>query len=110
MTVRNVPLCTPARGFAFMMAMLVAVFCLSSVIPAWAEAAGCQGPTPSPRMCGQSGGAGVLDHFIAVADRISSVQWQPAYGDSIGLSFPADSRSQFHAGPSAQRAPPFSPA
>ena len=108
MTLRNVPVSTPARGVALMMAMLLAVFCLSSVIPAWADATGCQGPAPSPRMCGQSGGAGVVDHVVAVADQISSVQWQPAYGGSIGFSFPAEPLSQFHAGPPAQRAPPFS--
>lgn len=108
MTLRNAYVCTPARGVAILMAILVATFCLSSVTPAWAEATGCQGPVPSPRMCGQSGTASILDHVVAVAGQVALVQWQPAYGGSRGLALPAEPLTQFHAGPSAQRAPPFS--
>ena len=90
------------------MAALVLVFCLSSVAPAWADATGCQGPDPSPRMCGQSGGVGAFEQVVAVVDQLPSGQWEPACVGSTAFAPAVEGLSQFHVGPSVPRAPPFS--
>lgn len=98
--------CQGARGVAIIMAVLVLVFCLSSVAAASAETTGCRGPDPSPRMCAPSGPAGSLEQIVAVVDEIPSGKWEPA---SLGFaSTPAvEGLSRLHVEPSVPRAPPF---
>jgi hypothetical protein len=91
-------------GTAAVLAVLVMAFCLSSLTPAMAGDAGCQVPEPSARICGQSGDP----HSISVA--VQDVA--PVLGASASTAWPPVASlpvvvSQFHAGPSTPRAPPF---
>jgi hypothetical protein len=108
MTRRNGSVGARARGVAISMAVLLLVFCLSSVAPATAEVTGCSGPDPSPRMCGPSGVASVVEHVVVVALEIPSALWAAALVGSSAVAAAAAPISRFHASPSPPRAPPFS--
>ena len=95
------------RGAAVVMATLVLLFCLSSAAPASAMTPGCQGVEPSPRMCAQPGLSGAFDHLVAV-EGLLPAQWVPVFVVSSAPAPIAKFVTQFHAGPSAPRSPPFS--
>ena len=105
LNVRRAVTTTKLRGMAPVMAALLLLFCLSSAAPALAGENGCQGSESSARICGQSGIAdpspvAVQPTVLVQGDREATA---PFPVQPIALSAP-----QFHADPSAPRAPPFS--
>ena len=92
------------RSGAAVLAALLLVFCLSSVAPADPAGMGCQGPEPSPRMCGQPGASKPL---IVLSPEIPQVEWQQAVVVSLEPAPRSEIIPQFHPDLSAPRAPPL---
>lgn len=93
------------RGVAAVIAVLLLLFCLSSVAPSLAAETGCQGPDSSVRFCGQSG---LADPIPVVVSPVFLMQGDQAATASLPWRAIALLVPQFHGGPSTPRAPPFS--
>lgn len=96
------------RGGVAIIAAAVLVFCLSSVHPAMAQPAACQGVEPPARMCAQPGAAGAVDHLLGLVEQVLPAQWVPMQSGFVSPGSGDIRLTQFQLVPSAPRAPPSS--
>lgn len=104
-TIRDLVAQWGVRSIAAAVAALLFVFCLSSAAPADSASTGCQGPDPSPRMCGQPG---VVTPLVALAPQVPQVDWQRTVFVGLRAAPLGEAVHQFPVDPSAPRAPPVS--
>ncbi len=93
------------RSLATVLVVFVLAFCLSSVMPASAGETGCQGPEPSPGMCGPTSAPGSIP---AVVQHGPQVHWASVSTAWLFAASLPRLAFQLYAAPSPPRAPPFS--